>query len=201
MISPGLSAIVLFGPPGSGKGTNGRALGTLPAITHYDIGDRLRHFDDNTELGRTIRPAISKGRLLPDQVIIDFFDEDWGRLVDGGYPPEQDVLLLDGLPRTAGQTEALSRRMEIIGAIELCVDDRDELVERLGKRRYDDDRDDDDMSVIETRLERFERERGAVLGRFEPRTVKTIDAGKPPVEVLANVASAMMSLLRTARSV
>lgn len=191
------TAVLLFGPPGSGKGTQGRALGALPTVTHYDMGHRLRHVDGDSALGRRIRSATSTGGLLPDDIVLRLFDADLERLVENGNcGSDDDVLLLDGLPRTPGQAKALGARLDVIGVVELAVDDRLVLVERLRQRGLENGRVDDvDVAVIEERVQRFERESSPVIDRFEPDQVKTVDGSNAPLVVLADVVTALSSLL------
>jgi len=197
MPSTAHTAVLLFGPPGSGKSTHGRALGELPRLLHYDMGENLRQVDENTELGEKIRAVTAAGDILPDDVVMSVFDEDLEQLGEtGDYYPEKDVLLLDGLPRTPGQAEALRARLQLLGVVELAIDDRLGLFERLRERGLENGRIDDvDASVIEERIRRYERESRPVIELFEPRSVETVNASNAPLEVLANVVGAMMSLL------
>lgn len=190
-------AVVLVGPPGSGKGTQGRALGNLPHLVHYEMGESLRRIDESSELGRRIHAETASGRLLPDELVLQVFDEDVERLEEEGeLRPEEQVLLLDGLPRTLRQAEELSRRLDLLGAIELDVDDVTELYERLQRRGLENGRIDDvSESVIEERIRQYERESRPVLDALDRESVRSVDASEGPLEVLGRVVGALQQLL------
>lgn len=126
--------IVLLGPPGSGKGTQASALEAREGIPHIASGDLLRaNVRDDTELGRRARPYMDRGELVPDDLILDMMAE---RL---SQPDAQEGYVLDGFPRTVAQAEALTQRLEELGAqldavIYLEVPET-ELLRRLSGRR------------------------------------------------------------------
>ncbi len=126
--------IVLLGPPGSGKGTQASALEANERIPHIASGDLLRaNVRDDTELGRRARPYMDGGELVPDDLILDMMAE---RL---SQPDAQEGYVLDGFPRTVAQAEALTQRLEELGAqldavIYLEVPET-ELLRRLSGRR------------------------------------------------------------------
>ncbi|MDZ4287921.1 MAG: nucleoside monophosphate kinase, partial [Prosthecobacter sp.] len=97
-------AILLFGPPGSGKGTQGKALGSLPGFFHCSCGDVFRSMDLRTELGRAFLEHSSQGRLVPDEITIQLWLARIRSCVETGvFKPDEDRLVLDGIPRIARQ--------------------------------------------------------------------------------------------------
>ncbi len=126
--------IVLLGPPGSGKGTQASALVAREGIPHIASGDLLRaNVRDETELGRRAKPYMDRGELVPDELILDMMAE---RL---SQPDAQEGYVLDGFPRTVAQAEALTQRLETLGAqldavIYLEVPEK-EILRRLSGRR------------------------------------------------------------------
>src|SRR5690349_23525632 len=126
--------LILLGPPGSGKGTQGERLQEDFRLPYYATGDILRAaVRDETELGQTAKEYMDRGDLVPDDVIIGVISE----RVEG--PEAADGFILDGFPRTAGQAEALSEEMEdlnrsITAALLIDVSD-EEVVRRLSGRR------------------------------------------------------------------
>jgi adenylate kinase len=126
--------LVLLGPPGSGKGTQGERLRDDLDLPYYATGDILRAaVRDETELGRRAKEYMDRGDLVPDDVIIGVIAE---RI---GSHEAEDGFILDGFPRTVGQAEALEERMNeldkrLTAAVLIEVGD-DEVVRRLGGRR------------------------------------------------------------------
>src|SRR6201999_2370709 len=126
--------LVLLGPPGSGKGTQGERLNEDLRLPYYATGDILRAaVRDETELGRTAKGFMDSGDLVPDEVIV-------GVIVEALDSPEaRDGFILDGFPRTTPQAEALDTKLEELGravnAVVLIDVSDDEVVRRLGGRR------------------------------------------------------------------
>jgi adenylate kinase len=126
--------LVLLGPPGSGKGTQGERLQEDFRLPYYATGDILRAaVRDETELGQSAKEYMDRGDLVPDEVIIGVIAE---RLQS---PEAADGFILDGFPRTTPQAEALDAELERLGkrlTATLLVDvSDDEVVRRLGGRR------------------------------------------------------------------
>ena len=126
--------LVLLGPPGSGKGTQGERLQKDFRLPYYATGDILRAaVRDGTELGVTAKEYMDRGDLVPDEVIVGLIAERVAR------SEAADGFILDGFPRTIAQAEALDAKMEELGrkltaAVLIEVSD-EEVVRRLGGRR------------------------------------------------------------------
>ncbi|MBZ0169991.1 adenylate kinase [Candidatus Methylomirabilis lanthanidiphila] len=126
--------LVLLGPPGAGKGTQARLLTAKFDVAHISAGDLLRKaVADGSELGRTAKPIMAKGALVPDGVVIEIIEERLRRPdCAGGY-------ILDGFPRTLRQAEALSEVLQLLHAPLDCVISveapEEDLVRRLAGRR------------------------------------------------------------------
>ncbi len=127
--------LVLLGPPGSGKGTQGERLREDLRLPYYATGDILRAaVRDETELGRTAKEYMDRGDLVPDEVIV-------GVIADRVDSDEAaDGFILDGFPRTEPQAEALAEELEKLGrgltAVLLIDVSDDEVVRRLGGRQH-----------------------------------------------------------------
>lgn len=120
--------IVMFGPPGSGKGTYASRLTNILGIPHISTGDMVREeIRAQTEIGRKIKEYSDRGELVPDEIIINLLVE---RLKK---PDAQKGFILDGFPRTIKQAEALERISEIDVVINLNVPD-EIIVQRLSNR-------------------------------------------------------------------
>src|SRR6201990_1274878 len=126
--------LVLLGPPGSGKGTQGERLNEDLRLPYYATGDILRAaVRDETELGKSAKEYMDRGDLVPDEVIVGVIAE----RIDS--EEARDGFILDGFPRTTPQAEALDAKLEELGrAVNavLLIDVGDEaVVQRLGGRR------------------------------------------------------------------
>ena len=109
----------MFGAPGSGKGTQGKILGTIPNFFHCACGDVFRSLRPDSPLGKTFISHSSRGRLVPDAPTIEL----WRQFIDastktGRFHPAEDTLVLDGIPRNAAQAEMLSDALDRIPDIE-----------------------------------------------------------------------------------
>ena len=149
--------IVLFGPPGAGKGTQAEVLKEKYKLVHISTGDVFRYnIKNETELGTLAKSYMDKGHLVPDEVTIKMLKEE----VDKNA--EATGFIFDGFPRTASQAEALAilmeeRNSQINAMVALEVDD-EILVKRLLKRGISSGRADDaNESVIRERIAEYYR--------------------------------------------
>ncbi|WMI66113.1 adenylate kinase [Aestuariibaculum sp. YM273] len=150
-----MTNLVLFGPPGAGKGTQAEFLKEKYKLVHISTGDVFRYnIKNETALGMLAKSYIDKGELVPDQVTIDMLEAEVEKNTDA------NGFIFDGFPRTSAQAEALDKLMEskdsaISAMIALEVDD-EILVERLIKRGETSGRADDaDESIIRNRITEY----------------------------------------------
>jgi adenylate kinase len=144
--------IVIFGAPGSGKGTQSEKLIEKYHLTHISTGEILRNeIEHDTKLGQLANKYMSEGQLVPDEVVIDILD---GLLADN---PDSVGFIFDGFPRTLKQGEALdkmlSKRGERINVVLSLEVDDEELTDRLVKRGEISGRSDDTPETIKSRLQ------------------------------------------------
>ena len=145
--------LVLFGAPGSGKGTQSAKLIDAYGLYHISTGELLRdHIRRGTELGKTADAYISKGRLIPDDLMISILDDVLDKEAAG-----KPGVVFDGFPRTIPQAEALSellrkRGTDLHAVIGLEVPE-EELVERMLNRGRETGRADDNIDTIKNRLD------------------------------------------------
>lgn len=157
--------IVLFGPPGAGKGTQSERLVNKYKLVHLSTGDIFRaNIKGGTELGTLAKSYIDKGQLVPDEVTIGMLESEVEKY------PEAQGFIFDGFPRTTAQAEALSaflkeKSTEVHLMVALAVPE-DELVKRLLLRGKDSGRaDDQDESIIRNRIKVY-NDQTAVVADF-----------------------------------
>ena len=144
--------IVIFGAPGSGKGTQSDLLIEKYGLEHISTGDVLRaEIKKGTELGKTAKGYIDNGQLIPDALMIDILAS-----VYDAFGRDHKGVIFDGFPRTIPQAEALKKMLEergdkVAAMLELDVPE-DELMTRLIKRGQESGRADDNEDTIKKRL-------------------------------------------------
>ena len=143
--------IVIFGAPGSGKGTQSERIVEKYGINHISTGDVLRaEIKNGTELGKTAKGYIDQGQLIPDELMIDILASVFDSFKDS------KGVIFDGFPRTIAQAEALKKMLAERGQdVTVMVDlevPEDELMTRLIKRGKDSGRADDNEETIKKRL-------------------------------------------------
>ena len=177
---------LLFGAPGSGKGTQGKALGMVPRFFYCACGDVFRSIDTGTKVGQAFIQYSSRGELVPDEICIELWEESIsGHVETHRFKPELDALLLDGIPRNLKQAELMESLIEVLKVFHLSCPDRSTLAERLKKRALKDNRlDDVNEAVIHKRLETYEIETKPVLGCDGSALIHKIDATQSPARVL-----------------
>jgi len=213
--------LVLLGPPGSGKGTQGERLQEDFRLPYYATGDILRAaVREGTDLGTTAKDYMDRGDLVPDEVMVGLIAERISRSEAG------DGFILDGFPRTIAQAEALDARLEELGrkltaAVLIEVSD-DEVVRRLGGRRtcvkeghifhveFDppknegncdicgarlEIRDDDQPEVVRHRLEQYHSKTEPLVDYYEGKgLLRRVDGALEPDEVNDRIRALLATL-------
>jgi len=178
--------ILIFGAPGSGKGTQGKILGKTPGFYHCACGDVFRSLDPSSELGGAFLEFSSKGRLVPDEMTVRLWHESIRKTVESGkFKPERDYLILDGIPRNVAQAVLMEELIEVRRVFHLSCPDRDKLVARLKKRALRDNRlDDANEDVIRSRLATYDSESKPMLAHYSSVKRHDIDDSMTPLQVL-----------------
>ena len=212
--------LVLLGPPGSGKGTQGERLQEDLDLPYYATGDILRAaVREETEIGKEAKAYMDEGNLVPDEVIIGVIAE----RIDSHEA--EDGFILDGFPRTVGQAEALSKKLEelrsrLTASILISVPD-EEVVRRLGGRRtcpnghifhveFDQPekegvcdvcgeelhiRDDDKPEVIKNRLAQYRDKTEPLVEWYDERgLLERVDGSGAPDDVYEDIRALMATL-------
>ena len=159
---------ILFGAPGSGKGTQGKTLGTIPRYYHCACGDVFRSIDTRTKVGKAFLEYSSKGQLVPDDITVELWREAIDAAVEAHkFKPDIDTLVLDGIPRNVGQAKIMGEMIDVKKVFHLACPSRETLFYRLKKRALKDNRlDDANEQVIQRRLDIYEKESKPVLSYY-----------------------------------
>ncbi len=188
-------SILLFGAPGSGKGTQGKILGTIPGFFHSATGDIFRSLDLQSETGRKFWEYAGAGKLVPDEFTINL----WKQYIKGlelvnQFHPETEFLVLDGIPRTVTQARLLEDTLDVVAIIYLRAE-RAKMVERLRRRALKENRfDDASDEVIAQRMEVFERETRPTLDFYPKEIVHRLDATMSQIRVLSKIVDILVPL-------
>ncbi len=186
-------AFLLFGAPGSGKGTQGTVLGRVPGYLHIATGELFRNLQVGSQLGRTFLEYSSKGDLVPDDFVVQLWQDYVEKLRQNQrYDPETETLILDGIPRNLRQAELMEDYIDVRRVYYLDCQDRAVMYLRLQKRALIENRlDDASQETISHRLRIYEEETFPVLQHYSADIIRSIDTARSPVEVLAAIVNDM----------
>lgn len=192
--------ILLFGAPGSGKGTQGKILGNVPGFFHLSCGEVFRGLNPTSELGQTFLQYSSQGKLVPDSYTVQLWCEYIDRLVHTHhFHPEGTILLLDGIPRNHHQAQMMEQYIEVLMVLYLEAADEEQMIARLRRRALHENRlDDANEEVIRRRFREYEAESAPVLQFYSPEMIRKIDAGAGPMQVLRQGIDAIEEGIRKA---
>ncbi len=191
------STILLFGPPGSGKGTIGEQLASQKGHVHLSSGDIFRGLDPESKIGKIFRSYGEHGKLVPDEVTIEIFEHHILKMVrKGRYNPKNQLLMLDGIPRTKKQAEVLERDIDVKGIVILDVPDVQVLIDRIqGRASVQGRKDDQDEAVLRQRFAVFEKQTKEVLSHYPQELVIHIDGTQSKEDVLQTVLNSLESIV------
>jgi adenylate kinase len=180
--------ILLFGYPGSGKGTQGRILSSLPGFHHVAMGDILRALTASNPLFERVQTYLRRGDLVPDDLVMDLF---FGYIATLKPAPD-DFLVVDGVPRNSRQVELLNQKMQVVRIFKLSVYDERLVIERLRKRARDQNRPDDASdSVIQHRLAVYREETESCIRDYPGTILTRIQANQPIFDVHLDIIQAL----------
>jgi adenylate kinase len=188
--------ILLFGAPGSGKGTQGKIIGTIPGFYHSATGDIFRSLDLQSEMGRVFWEYAGQGKLVPDELTIRL----WKQYIKGmeminQFHPDAEILVLDGIPRNLDQATLLDDTIDVVKVIHLVCADKSKMVERLRRRALRENRfDDASDAVIRKRLDVYERDTKPVLNFYPPDRVIKVEATMSQIRVLSQLIELLVPL-------
>jgi len=181
--------ILLFGAPGSGKGTQGKIIGKIPGYFHFACGDAFRNLRITDPLGKTFIDYSAKGLLVPDEPTIELWRKNiQASTLNGTFDPVNDTLVLDGIPRNVNQARILQDTLDVKAVIHLACQDMNKMIERLQRRALRENRlDDANLAIIRQRLEAYEQETKPVLDFYGPALCHTVNSTQRQIHVLRDI--------------
>lgn len=180
--------ILLFGAPGSGKGTQGKILGTIPNFFHCACGDVFRSLSAANPLAQVFIDYTSRGQLVPDLPTVKLWRQFIRRERASRFNPATDTLVLDGIPRNLRQAEMLADALDVQAVFYLHCTNFDSLVQRLQRRALKENRlDDANLEVIRHRLQVYAQETKPVLKFYGSKLVHRINSAQTPTKVLHDI--------------
>jgi len=188
--------ILLFGAPGSGKGTQGKILGSVPGFFHSASGDIFRSLDLQSEVGRIFWEYAGKGKLVPDEVTIRV----WKQFIKGmeminQFHPDNEIIILDGIPRNISQAKLLEDTIDVVKVVHLDCQDLGKMVERLRRRALRENRfDDASDEVIQRRMNVYNAETMPVLKHYPTEKIVRIEATMSQIRVLSELVKTLVPM-------
>ena len=186
-------AILIFGPPGVGKGTQAKliAQNNPSKYFHFSTGDMFRSLKNDpvmaeSELAKKINETISGGNLVSDDLTVELLFKTLEEYSNSKkFNRKEQILILDGIPRNPAQADLISSKIEVLKIISLVIKDDKVLIERLKSRAINENRkDDSDVNIIKKRLDIYKKETLAVLAKYPPSLILKID-GLPSIEEIS----------------
>lgn len=189
MERPVFKTVLIFGPPGSGKGTWGGIMGQIPGFMHFASGDMFRSLAPESELGKMALDSIRRGELVPDQQALALWRDQMRNLVTvGTFNPDRHTLVLDGVPRTPAQAREVDDDLDIRLILFLDCPNRDLLVQRLYGRALVEHRvDDANEEIIRRRFEVYDEQTNATLEHYPKELIKMVDVSQSPQKILLDI--------------
>ncbi len=178
--------VLLFGAPGSGKGTQGRILARIPGFFYCACGDVFRSLDLQSDLGRIFYDHSSRGELVPDEVTVALWQQ-WleTTVLTHQFDPSSQYLVLDGIPRNVAQAGLMEDRIDVRRIVHLICRDQQQLYDRMKRRALRENRYDDASDRrIRQRLEVYQQETRPVLDYYPRDILAEVDATQTPIRVL-----------------
>jgi len=194
---PPLRSLLIFGPPGAGKGTLGKFLSSAGNHYHLSSGDIFRGLSPESPAGKVFHQYAQKGDLVPDELTVGILRHYVGGLIaTNSYFPHEQFLLLDGVPRTVKQAELLDPYIDLMQIIVLEMPNVEGLVARLKRRALIERRVDDfDEKILRNRMQVFENETSKILSRYPEEKISRFNGDQPPLDVLRDVLIKLSFLL------
>src|SRR3989344_7330480 len=188
------NAVLFFGAPRCGKGTQAQLLARHDDYFHFSTGEELRRTLKNpiTDIEKKVKESLDKGELAPDELIFKLFDESLKKYIkEREYDPESQILILDGIPRVASPVSFVNERVTIKKIIYLDIS-LGVLSKRAEKRAKEEGRPEDiEPKIVTRRYEIFKEQTLPILGYYDSNLIVKIDGSKGVNEIHQNILNAL----------
>ncbi|HSE84267.1 MAG TPA: adenylate kinase [Thermodesulfobacteriota bacterium] len=188
--------VIIFGPPGAGKGTQAAKIKDKYGVLHISTGDMLRaSVKEGAEVGKLAKSFMDKGELVPDDLMVEIIKERIAK------PDAKNGFMLDGFPRTIPQAEALDRMLHdnglmIDAVISVEVNDA-EIINRISGRQAEENREDDRVDVVKNRLRVYRDQTEPLKGYYRNKGIlKEVDGLGTVDEVFERIDKILANLDR-----
>ncbi len=193
---PCYQAVLLVGPPGVGKGTQGKMLAQIPGIFHISSGDMFRALDSNSKFGRIFQEYAAVGKLVPDEVTIKIWKDYMATKVrETVYKPKTDLLILDGIPRNITQANLIAPFVNLFRVIYMVCENREVMFKRIRGRSLKEHRiDDAEELVVRYRWDVYKRETEPLINYYPQERIRIVDANTIASDVLHQILSTIVPI-------
>lgn len=190
-------SVLIYGPPGAGKGTVCKCLSISDSVIHISTGEIFRSLDPSGETGKRVKGFLDKGCLVPDDLTIDIWHEFVeNRIKTRSYDPLKQYLLLDGIPRTLKQAMLLEKYLKVERVIVLDMKNISKLVDRMKKRALIENRSDDlNENVLENRIKIYLNDTVKLLKHYPENMIFHFNSDQKKLEVIKDVLIKFASFL------
>ncbi len=193
---PCYPAVILVGPPGVGKGTQGRMLAQIPGIFHISSGDMFRELDVNSRGGQIFQEYAGIGKLVPDHITIKIWQDYMAAKVrEQVYCPESDLLVLDGIPRNITQAGLIAPHIRLFKVVYMVCEDREVMFKRIRGRAQKENRiDDSEEVVVRYRWDVYKQQTEPLIDHYSQELIRIIDADSIASDVLQQILSTIVPI-------
>lgn len=187
-------SILLVGPPGVGKGTQGELLSQIPGMYHLSSGAMFRELDPGSELGRIFHKYASLGDLVPDEITVQIWrDYVQKQVAEDTYDPARDLLILDGIPRNTAQADLINQHVNVLRIIYMICENQEVMFRRIRGRATKENRfDDSQEAIVRHRWQVYKQETEPLIDHYPQELVRIVDAEAIPAAVLQQILSAIV---------
>ena len=174
--------VVLLGPPGAGKGTQANIICKSKELFHFSTGDILRgEVEKKSEIGQKIENIINAGKLVGDEIIVQIVEKNLSEQLS-----KNKGILFDGFPRNLDQAytfgELLKKKKQKINCVIHILIDKEEIIKRIRKRQSEENREDDNIDVLKSRINVYLKETTPLIDLYKKKNVLKALNGMQSIE-------------------